>query len=87
MAAFLLTHVHTLSVTEERKKKHKLWLDKNRNHDFRTGRCAGHLLDHSGDEGISGPNRMKYGSKVREWRITSNWREKTVCSEKGQAYS
>ena len=28
----------------------KILLDKNRTHDFRTSRCAGHLLDHSGDE-------------------------------------
>ena len=27
--------------------------DKNRTHDFRTSRCAGNLLDHSGDEQVS----------------------------------
>ena len=27
-------------------------LAKNRTHDFRTSRCAGYLLDHSGDEGV-----------------------------------
>ena len=33
------------------KKEHKLWFDKNRTHDFRnTSRCAGYLLDHSGDK-------------------------------------
>ena len=26
--------------------------DKNRIHDFHSSRCAGHLLDHSGDEGV-----------------------------------
>ena len=48
---FLLTPVLTLSATL--KKEHKLWFDKNRTHDFRTtSRCAGHLLDHSGDRAI-----------------------------------
>ena len=31
--------------------KHKSYFGKNRTHDFRTSRCAGYLLDHSGDEG------------------------------------
>ena len=34
-----------------REKEHKSYLGKNRTHDFRTSRCAGYLLDHSGDEG------------------------------------
>ena len=33
-----------------RKKEHKSYLGKNRTHDFRTSRCAGYLLDHSGDD-------------------------------------
>ena len=33
-----------------RKKEHKYYFGKNRPHDFRTSRCAGYLLDHSGDE-------------------------------------
>ena len=33
-----------------RKKEHKSYFCKNRTHDFRTTRCAGYLLDHSGDE-------------------------------------
>ena len=33
-----------------RKKEHKSYFGKNRTHDFRTSRCAGFLLDHSGDE-------------------------------------
>ena len=33
-----------------RKKGHKSYFGKNRTHDFRTSRCAGYLLDHSGDE-------------------------------------
>ena len=33
-----------------RKKEHTSYFDKNRTHDFRTSRCAGYLLDHSGDE-------------------------------------
>ena len=35
-----------------RKKEHKSYFGKNRTHDFRTSRCAGYLLDHSGDECI-----------------------------------
>ena len=31
------------------KKEHKSYFGKNRTHDFRTSRCAGYLLDHSGD--------------------------------------
>ena len=37
-----------------RKKEHKSYFGKNRTHDFRTSRCAGYLLDHSGDEGWTG---------------------------------
>ena len=33
-----------------RKKEHKSYFGMNRTHDFRTSRCAGYLLDHSGDE-------------------------------------
>ena len=35
-----------------RKKEHKsyFFFGKNRTHNFRTSRCAGYLLDHSGDE-------------------------------------
>ena len=33
-----------------RKKEHRSYFGKNRTHDFRTSRCAGYLLDHSGDE-------------------------------------
>ena len=36
-----------------RKKEHKSYFGKNRTHDFRTSRCAGYLLDHSGDEHFS----------------------------------
>ena len=32
-----------------RKKEHKSYFNKNRTHDFRTSRCTGYLLDHSGD--------------------------------------
>ena len=34
-----------------RKKEHKSYFGKNRTHDFRISRCAGYLLDHSGDQG------------------------------------
>ena len=33
-----------------RKKEHKFYVGRNQTHDFRTSRCAGYLLDHSGDE-------------------------------------
>ena len=36
-----------------RKKEHRSYFGKNRTHDFRTSRCAGYLLDHSGDEGCT----------------------------------
>ena len=36
-----------------RKKEHKSYFGKNRTHDFCTSRCAGYLLDHSGDEGAA----------------------------------
>ena len=34
-----------------RKKEHKSYFGMNRTHDFRASRCAGYLLDLSGDEG------------------------------------
>ena len=37
-----------------RKKEHKSYLVKKRTHDFRTTRCAGYRLDHSGDERLVG---------------------------------
>ena len=33
-----------------RKKEHKSYFGKNRTHDFHTSRCAGYLLDHSGEK-------------------------------------
>ena len=36
-----------------RKKENKFYCGKNRTHDFRTSRCAGYQLDHSGDEGLT----------------------------------
>ena len=42
----------TFSRFQLRKKEHKS-CDKNRTLDFRTSRCTGYLLDHSGDEGIA----------------------------------
>ena len=35
-----------------RKKERKFYFGKNRTHDFRSSRCAGYLLDHSGVEDI-----------------------------------
>ena len=67
MVAFLLTHVHTLSATEE---KHKFWLDKNQTNDFRTRRCGGHLLDHSGDEGITRTESNE--GRIKSQRVEDN---------------
>ena len=47
MVAFYLL---TLPRFPLRKKEQKSYFGKNRTHDFRTSRCAGYLLDHSGDE-------------------------------------
>ena len=43
-----------------RKKEHKSYFGKNRTHDFRTSRCAGCLLDHSGDEGLERINESTH---------------------------
>ena len=45
-----------------RKKEHKSYFGKNRIHDFRISRCAGYLLDHSGDELIL---RKAHGSALQ----------------------
>ena len=42
-----------------RKKEHKSYFGKNRTHDFRTSRCAGYLLNHSGDEGYQEHQSLK----------------------------
>ena len=44
-----------------RKKERKSYFGKNRTRDFRTSRCAGYLLDHSGDDYYRGTrlNAMK----------------------------
>ena len=44
---FTYSRSHAFRYYNGRKKKHKLWLDKNRTHDFCTSRCAGYLLDMS----------------------------------------
>ena len=52
------------------KKEHKSYFGKNRTHDFRTSRCAGYLLDHSGDEcrqGESCRNVSLATSAVTDW--------------------
>ena len=43
-----------------RKKEDKSYFGKNRTHDFRTSRCTGYLLDHSGDEDIHEPEMTTY---------------------------
>ena len=45
-----------------RKKEHKSYFGKNRTHDFRTSRCAGYLLDNSGDEyPLMGDKKLRGG--------------------------
>ena len=44
------TYLHTFPRFPLRKKEQESYFCKNRTHDFRTSRCAGYLLDHSGDE-------------------------------------
>ena len=63
-----------------RKKEHKSYFGKNRTHDFRTSRCAGYLLDHSGDEcyakqlGIHTQNRIHQRAK----RVTNYERSESL---------
>ena len=63
-----------------RKKEHKSYFGKNRTHDFRTSRCAGYLLDHSGDEAVrnnyvisnpinSGLTRWRLFGDVNKWTM------------------
>ena len=42
-----------------RKKEHKSYFGKNRTHELRTSRCAGYLLDHSGD----------FKDKISSWHL------------------
>ena len=42
------------------KKEHKSYFGKNRTHDFRTSRCSGYLLDHSGDMHTLNARRTLY---------------------------
>ena len=51
-----------------RKKEHKSYFGKNRTHDFRTSRCAGYLLDHSGDEGLQRQNLFMAFNRVPRWQ-------------------
>ena len=49
------------------KKEHKSYFGKIRIHDFRTSRCTGYLLDHSGDEGTIETNRYIYESRSKAY--------------------
>ena len=51
-----------------RKKEHKSYFGKNRTH-FRTSRCAGYLLDHSGDPVRDGLNPPAHPSSKKVLRI------------------
>ena len=60
-----------------RKKEHKSYFGKNRTHDFRTSRCAGYLLDHSGDKPLldlkSGENAPKTVKRPRSQSSIVQW--------------
>ena len=60
-----------------RKKEHRSYFGKNRTHDFRTSRCAGYLLDHSGEEGTLGEQNEHYDVIIMimmgKSRFTSRW--------------
>ena len=51
-----------------RKKEHKFYFFKNRVPNFRTSRCAGYLLDHSGDKEKGGGG---WGAGSNCWRASS----------------
>ena len=53
-----------------RKKEHKSYFGKNRSHGFRTSRCAGYLLDHSGEDAtvwkcLAGANPQRTAEQAR----------------------
>ena len=50
-----------------RKKEHNSYFGKNRIHDFRTNRCAGYLLDHSGDEVYTIIKLMRSAAEGHVW--------------------
>ena len=56
-----------------RKKEHKSYFGKNRTHDFRTSRCAGYLLDHSGDECAGHQVRWTYRSGSHRRKVTQDF--------------
>ena len=49
---FTSSRSHAFRCFPLRKKEHKSYFGKNRTHDFHTSRCAGYLLDKSGDESV-----------------------------------
>ena len=63
-----------------RKKGHKSYFGKNRTHDFRTSRCAGYLLDHSGDEGYyNSSSSSTINGAIINTTINSNTMNTIVC--------
>ena len=57
-----------------RKKEHKSYFSKNRTYDFRTSRCAGYLLDHSGDERLESfflPKHLIFYTGAKIWKAAS----------------
>ena len=53
-----LNFTYTFPRLPLQKKEHKSYFGKNWTHDFRTTRCAGYLLDHSGVE-LTSVKKMK----------------------------
>ena len=50
-----------------RKKEHKSYFGKNRTHDFRTSKCVGYLLDHSGDGVYTVIKLMRSAAEGHVW--------------------
>ena len=57
-----------------RKKEQKFYFFKNRTHDFRTSRCAGYLLDHSGDKEEKGGGGWGAGGGGKQLLESQFWR-------------
>ena len=68
-----------------RKKEHKSYFGKNRTHEFRTSRCAGCLLDHSGmycnipiNRGVVHQGIVVY-STIEGWCTLERWYSLEGC--------
>ena len=70
-----------------RKKEHKFYFGKNRTHDFRTSRCAGYLLDHSGDECPEKDKRTLFLSSFAPENVVSRDRFSGPVPRQSSAHS